>query len=60
MKDNQLERSFLIFKVMMTSVMMLLLSLAEPVIGYSFGAAALIAGPVCITFAFIGRKENKQ
>jgi hypothetical protein len=60
MKDNKPDIILLIFKIIMTSVMMLLLSLADPAIGYSFGAAALIAGPVCMTFAFIGRKENKQ
>jgi hypothetical protein len=58
MKDNKPDMIFLIFKIIMTSVMMLLLSLVEPVFGYIWFGAVLIAVPKCLTFAFIGRSER--
>ena len=55
MKDNKPDMPFIIFKTILTSVMMLVLSLIEPVFGYIWVAAVLIAVPICLTFAFIGR-----
>lgn len=59
MKDNKPDMVFLIFKIIMTSVMMLVLSLIEPVFGYIWVSAVLIAVPICLTFAFIGRRDRK-
>ena len=58
MKDNKPDMIFLIFKIILTSVMMLLLSLIEPVFGYIWVVAVLIAVLICLTFEFIGRSEN--
>lgn len=58
MKDNKPDMIFLIFKIIMTSVMMLVLSLIEPVFGYIWVGAVLIAVPIYLTFAFIGRREE--
>lgn len=59
MKDNKPDMIFLVFKIIMTSVMMLLLSLEEPVFGYIWVVAVLIAIPICLTFAFIGRRDRE-
>jgi hypothetical protein len=59
MRDNKPDMIFLIFKTSMTSVMMLVLSLIEPVFGYIWVVAVLIAVPICLTFAFIGRRDKE-
>jgi hypothetical protein len=56
MKDNKPDMIFLVFKIILTSVMMFLLALIEPVFAYIWCAAVLIAVPICIAFAFIGRR----
>lgn len=58
MKDNKPDMVFLIFKIIMTSVMMLVLSLIEPAFGYIWVAAVIIAVPIVLTFAFIGRRDR--
>lgn len=60
MKDNKPDIILLIFKIIMTSVMMIFLSLIEPAFVYIWGAAVLMTAVICLTFAFIGREENKQ
>lgn len=57
MNDNKPDMIFLIFKIIMTSVMMLVLSLIEPVFGYIWVGAVIIAVPIVLTFAFIGRRD---
>ena len=59
MKDNKPDMVFLIFKIIMTDILMLVLSLVEPVFGYIWVAAVLIAIPICLTFAFIGRRDKE-
>jgi hypothetical protein len=59
MKDNKPDMIFLIFKIVLTSVMMLVLSLIEPVFGYIWVGAVIIAVPICLTFAFIGRRDKE-
>lgn len=58
MKDNKPDMILLIFKIILTSVMMLVLSLVEPVFGYIWFAAVIIAVPICLTFAFIERRKK--
>ena len=59
MKDNKIDMVLLIFKIILTSVMMLVISLIEPVFGYIWIAAVIIAVPIVLTFAFIGRSNTK-
>ena len=62
MKDNKFDKVdiiFLIFEIVMTSVMMLVISLIEPVFGYIWVAAVVIAVPIVLTFAFIGRSDKE-
>lgn len=59
MRDNKIDLAFLIFDIIMTSVMMLVISLIEPLFGYIWIAAVIIAVPIVLTFAFIGRRDTK-
>lgn len=59
MKDNKFDMALLIFKIILTSVMMLVSSLIEPVFVYIWSAAVIIAVPIILTFAFIGRSNKK-
>jgi hypothetical protein len=59
MKDDKPDMALLIFKIIMTSVMMLVISLIEPVFGYIWIAAVIIAVPIVLTFAFIRRRDTK-
>ena len=56
MKDNQTDMFLLVFITIMTTVMMLLIALIEPVFAYIWFATALIAVPIFLTFAFLGRR----